>query len=63
MANSKTVQVFLLGLLTGAASAILLAPHKGSKTRKKMYRAAKILLGSAKDKAGELGQNIKDVLG
>jgi hypothetical protein len=28
-----------------------------------MYRAAKILLGSAKDKAGELGQNIKDVLG
>ena len=61
MANSK-IPAFLMGLFAGTATGILLAPHKGSKTRKKIYKAAANLLSSANDKASELGGNITDGL-
>ena len=50
MGKSKTVPALLLGLFVGAAAGMLLAPHKGSKTRKKIRKAGEDLLAGAKAK-------------
>ncbi len=62
MGNSKTVSALLVGLFVGAAAGILLAPHKGSKTRRKIWDAGEKLLSDVKDRADELGDRIKDGL-
>ncbi len=49
MANTKTLLGFLAGAAVGALAGILLAPDKGSETRKKISR-----------KTGDLGDSLKD---
>ena len=46
--------IFLIAV--GVAAGILLAPHKGSKTRKKLRRRAAGLLGQLKEKVNDAGQ-------
>jgi gas vesicle protein len=60
MSNSKTLTTLLIGLSIGAAAGILLAPHSGAKTRKKIRKAGADFLGDVKEKAEEVGQQIKD---
>ena len=49
MANTKTLLGFLAGAAVGALAGILLAPDKGSETRKKISK-----------KTGDLGDSLKD---
>ncbi len=48
MANTKTLLGFLAGAAVGALAGILLAPEKGSETRKKISQ-----------KTGDLGESLK----
>ncbi|MEP6750923.1 MAG: YtxH domain-containing protein [Bacteroidota bacterium] len=48
MANTKTMLGFLAGAAVGALAGILLAPDKGSETRKKISQ-----------KTGDLGETLK----
>jgi gas vesicle protein len=48
MANTKTLLGFLAGAAVGALAGILLAPEKGSETRKKISK-----------KTGDLGDSLK----
>jgi len=48
MANTKTLLGFLAGAAVGALAGILLAPDKGSETRKKITQ-----------KTGDLGESLK----
>jgi gas vesicle protein len=48
MANTKTLLGFLAGAAVGALAGILLAPDKGSETRKKISK-----------KTGDLGESLK----
>jgi gas vesicle protein len=48
MANTKTLLGFLAGAAVGALAGILLAPDKGSETRKKISK-----------KTGDLGDSLK----
>ena len=49
MANTKTLLGFLAGAAVGALAGILLAPDKGSETRKKISK-----------KTGDLGESVKN---
>jgi len=51
--NSKIILALLGGVAIGAAIGILLAPDKGSETRKKMADAAKDFGDKAKEKVKE----------
>jgi gas vesicle protein len=60
MANTKKLSIFFLGLALGAVAGLLLAPDKGSKSRKKMRRRGKEMVESAKENAAAFGGKIKD---
>lgn len=59
MGNSK-FSVFVKGALFGAVIGILVAPRKGSKTRKKIRKASRDIFDTAKAKASELTTTVKD---
>lgn len=60
MSNSSKILLALLGgLAVGAAVGILLAPDKGSETRKKINDAAKDLADKVKSKAKKMASDVK----
>jgi len=77
MKNDKLILGLLAGLAIGALAGVLLAPHKGERTRKRILRAASHAAGNLKSKAEDViesaenkyadavhtaGQNIKKVI-
>jgi gas vesicle protein len=59
MTNSKTVAALFVGIAVGATAGLLLAPHKGTKTRKKILKKGNDILGNIKNKTEEVGEQIK----
>jgi gas vesicle protein len=60
MSKTKTFFVFLTGIAAGAAAGVLFAPHRGEKTRRKIAKRVKKISGCVTDKAGEVGEQLKD---
>lgn len=60
MNTNKIVLGVLGGLAAGAIAGILLAPDKGSKTRKKIVSNGKNLSGDMKSKFEDLYENVTD---
>jgi len=60
MANTKTVLGFLAGAAVGALAGILLAPDKGSETRKKISQKTNDLGDSLKGSFSDFVDGIKD---
>lgn len=60
MANTKTLLGFLAGAAVGALAGILLAPDKGSETRKKISKKTGDLGDSLKGSFNDFVDGIKD---
>lgn len=60
MANTKALLGFLAGAAAGALAGILLAPDKGSETRKKISRKTGDLSDALKDSFSEFVEGIKE---
>lgn len=60
MNSSKIVLGFLGGVAVGAIAGILLAPDKGSKTRKKIVSKSKDFSADIKGKFEDLCENVTD---
>ncbi len=60
MANTKTLLGFLAGAAVGAIAGILLAPDKGSETRKKISRKTSDLGDSLKGSFNDFVDGIKE---
>ncbi len=60
MNSSKTFIYLLTGVAVGAAAGILLAPHSGAKTREKIMKRTRNLLGDIKGKADDVADRLKD---
>lgn len=58
MSKGKLITGVLTGIAAGAVLGILLAPDKGSETRKKIAKKGNDLSGSVKDGFNRLGENI-----
>ncbi len=57
--NGKIIGALLIGVLLGGAFAILLAPDKGERTRKKFSEKGNDLADALKEKAEEFLEEIK----
>lgn len=57
----KIIGALVLGAVVGAAAGILLAPDKGTETRKKLYNGAKDLADDLKQKAQDSMNKFKDM--
>ena len=51
---------FLIGIVVGAGTALLLAPDSGIETRRRLRRGARKVKRAAREKAGELADNVTD---
>ena len=60
MSNTKTLLGFMAGAATGAIIGILVAPDKGSSTRKKIASKTGDLTDSVKESFGEFIDGLKD---
>ena len=60
MANTKTLLGFLAGAAVGALAGILLAPDKGSETRKKISRKSGDLADSVKSSFNDFIDGVKE---
>ena len=60
MANTKTLLGFLAGAAVGALAGILLAPDKGSETRKKISKKKSDLGDSVKESFSDFVDGIKE---
>ena len=60
MSRSKTLIAFAGGIIIGAIGGLLLAPKKGSATRKKIMKTGAGFAGDFKNKISELKENIAD---
>lgn len=60
MNSSKVVIGILGGFATGALIGVLFAPHKGSRTRKKIVRNSKDFSDTIKGKFEELYDDVTD---
>jgi gas vesicle protein len=58
--NSKTVIALIAGAAAGLALGMLLAPEKGSETRKKVKRFAEDLVDDIKEKSESAINEMKD---
>lgn len=53
MSTGKTILSFIAGAVTGAVTALLLAPDSGEKTRARIKQGASDMVGKAKGKISE----------
>lgn len=60
MNSSKVLLGILGGVAVGAMAGILLAPDKGSKTRKKIMKKGKDFADDMKEKFEDLYENVTD---
>jgi gas vesicle protein len=60
MDNSKLIWGFLAGAAIGGALGILLAPDKGTETRKRIMEKGSDLSGSLKDTFNDVVDGVKD---
>jgi len=60
MSKGKLITGVVAGAAAGAILGILLAPDKGSATRKKIAKKGSDLTGSVKDGFGKLSETISD---
>jgi len=60
MSRGKLLTGVLAGAAAGAILGVLLAPDKGSATRKKLAKKGNDLSGSVKDGFGKIGDTISD---
>lgn len=57
----KIIGALVLGAVVGAACGILLAPDKGTETRKKLFNGAKDLADDLKEKVKESANKFRDM--
>lgn len=57
----KIIGALVLGAVVGAARGILLAPDKGSETRKKLFNGAKDLADDLKEKVKDGANKFRDM--
>lgn len=62
MDNSKLLIGFLAGAAVGGLLGVLLAPDKGTETRKKLMEKGSEFTGTVKDKFNEVVDGVKDTL-
>jgi gas vesicle protein len=62
MDNSKLLIGFLAGAAVGGLLGILLAPDKGTETRKKLMDKGSEFTGTVKDKFNEVVDGVKETL-